>query len=97
MLTMREVTEDGFGAKVRDWNKSELVQEWRERWAEHVNERLASHSPTQKCEISHLPSFHDVQDIIQRTPQQFPQWPESRPTAGKTADFQYALRSSQPL
>jgi Ti-type conjugative transfer relaxase TraA len=42
MLTMREVGEEGFGAKVRDWNKSELVQEWRERWANHVNERLAS-------------------------------------------------------
>lgn len=42
MLTMREVNEDGFGAKVRDWNKSELVQTWRERWADHVNERLAS-------------------------------------------------------
>jgi ATP-dependent exoDNAse (exonuclease V) alpha subunit len=42
MLTMREVDEDGFGAKVRDWNKSELVCEWRERWADHVNERLAS-------------------------------------------------------
>jgi Ti-type conjugative transfer relaxase TraA len=42
MLTMREVSEDGFGAKVRDWNKTELVQEWRERWAEHVNERFAS-------------------------------------------------------
>lgn len=42
MLTMREVSEDGFGAKVRDWNKTELVQEWREHWAGHVNERLAS-------------------------------------------------------
>jgi Ti-type conjugative transfer relaxase TraA len=42
MLTMREVGEDGFGAKVRDWNKTELVQQWREHWAEHVNERLAS-------------------------------------------------------
>lgn len=42
MLTMREVSEDGFGAKVRDWNKTELVQEWREHWADHVNERLAS-------------------------------------------------------
>ena len=41
MLTMREVGKDGFGAKVRDWNKSELVEQWRERWAEHVNERLA--------------------------------------------------------
>ncbi len=41
MLTMREVNEDGFGAKVRDWNKSELVCQWRERWADHVNDRLA--------------------------------------------------------
>jgi Ti-type conjugative transfer relaxase TraA len=41
MLTMREVSKDGFGAKARDWNKTELVQEWRERWAEHANERLA--------------------------------------------------------
>ena len=42
MLTMREVDEDGFGPKVRDWNRTELIETWRERWAEHVNERLAS-------------------------------------------------------
>ncbi len=41
MLTMREVSEDGFGAKVREWNKSELVCQWREAWETHVNERLA--------------------------------------------------------
>ncbi len=45
MLTMREigreVGEDGFGAKVRDWNRTELVEHWREAWADHVNERLA--------------------------------------------------------
>ena len=41
MLTMREVNEDGFGAKVRDWNKTELLEQWRERWASHVTERLA--------------------------------------------------------
>ena len=41
MLTMREVGEDGFGTKVRDWNRTELVEQWRERWAEHVNQRLA--------------------------------------------------------
>jgi Ti-type conjugative transfer relaxase TraA len=41
MLTMREVGKDGFGAKVREWNKVELVEQWRERWAEHVNQRLA--------------------------------------------------------
>lgn len=41
MLTMREVKEQGFGAKERDWNRTELVEQWRERWAEHVNQRLA--------------------------------------------------------
>jgi Ti-type conjugative transfer relaxase TraA len=41
MLTMREVDEDGFGQKVRDWNRTELVERWRERWAELANERLA--------------------------------------------------------
>ncbi|PXA77564.1 Ti-type conjugative transfer relaxase TraA [Caulobacter sp. D4A] len=42
MLSMREVGEEGFGAKVRDWNRTELVEHWREAWADHVNERLAS-------------------------------------------------------
>ncbi|KEO90711.1 conjugal transfer protein TraA [Erythrobacter longus] len=41
MLTMREVTKDGFGAKVRDWNKTALIEQWRERWADHVNRALA--------------------------------------------------------
>ena len=41
MLTMREVSEDGFGQKVREWNRTELVEQWRERWADHVNARLA--------------------------------------------------------
>ncbi|MGX8013529.1 Ti-type conjugative transfer relaxase TraA [Mesorhizobium sp. ORM8.1] len=41
MLTMRSVDEKDFGAKVRDWNQTELVERWRERWAELANERLA--------------------------------------------------------
>jgi ATP-dependent exoDNAse (exonuclease V) alpha subunit len=41
MLTMREVDADGFGVKVRDWNRTELVEQWRERWADRVNQRLA--------------------------------------------------------
>jgi Ti-type conjugative transfer relaxase TraA len=42
MLTMREVREDGFGTKVRDWNRTDLLSHWREAWADHVNERLAA-------------------------------------------------------
>jgi Ti-type conjugative transfer relaxase TraA len=41
MLTMRAVDENGFGRKVRDWNRTEMVERWRERWAEFANERLA--------------------------------------------------------
>jgi len=41
MLTMREVGEDGFGKKNRDWNRTDLLETWRERWSEHVNQRLA--------------------------------------------------------
>src|SRR2546430_8042339 len=41
MLTMRAVDENGFGRKVRDWNRTEMVERWRERWTELVNERLA--------------------------------------------------------
>ncbi|AZO17340.1 Ti-type conjugative transfer relaxase TraA [Mesorhizobium sp. M2A.F.Ca.ET.043.05.1.1] len=41
MLAMRSVDENGFAAKVRDWNRTELVERWRERWAELANERLA--------------------------------------------------------
>src|SRR5580700_353356 len=40
MLTMREVDENGFGAKVREWNRTKLLEHWREAWADHVNERL---------------------------------------------------------
>ncbi|HEV7288861.1 Ti-type conjugative transfer relaxase TraA, partial [Sphingomonas sp.] len=41
MLTMREVSKDGFGKKNRDWNRTDLLEKWRERWSEHVNARLA--------------------------------------------------------
>ena len=45
MLTMRQINvngdESGFGPKVRDWNRTEMVERWRERWAELANERVA--------------------------------------------------------
>jgi Ti-type conjugative transfer relaxase TraA len=46
MLTMREIVvgEEGsatFGAKVRDWNRTELLTHWREAWAAHANQRMA--------------------------------------------------------
>lgn len=41
MLALREAGPYGFGAKARDWNSTELLEHWREAWAEHVNARFA--------------------------------------------------------
>jgi ATP-dependent exoDNAse (exonuclease V) alpha subunit len=38
MLTMREVTPDGFGLKNRAWNKPDYLKKWRKSWTE-VNNR----------------------------------------------------------
>ena len=41
MLSTRSVDGEGFGPKVRDWNCTDLLDHWRERWGSHVNARLA--------------------------------------------------------
>lgn len=43
MLTMREVTGDGFGKKVRVWNDKAMLLNWREQWGEVANKHLALH------------------------------------------------------
>lgn len=43
MLTLREVNEQGFGKKVREWNDKELLLHWRESWANSANRHLALH------------------------------------------------------
>lgn len=41
MLTTREIIpNEGFGGKNRDWNRTEALEGWRERWAEHQNRAL---------------------------------------------------------
>ena len=40
LLTLRDLTTEGFGTKRRDWNaRAELIK-WREQWAEIANEHL---------------------------------------------------------
>lgn len=41
LLTMRSVSAEGFGNKVRAWNAKSLTTEWRNAWAEMANEALA--------------------------------------------------------
>ena len=40
MLTMRELTGDGFGKKDRSWNAPDLLVGWREAWARDANGAL---------------------------------------------------------
>lgn len=40
LVTMREITPDGFGNKVREWNHRSLVKEWRETFCNEGNRYL---------------------------------------------------------
>ncbi len=41
MLTLREITPQGFGNKNRSWNEHDLMDEWRASWASMSNRMLA--------------------------------------------------------
>lgn len=51
MLTTREITPEGFKNKNRDWNSKELLEEWREGWANMAN--MALERAGQKEKIDH--------------------------------------------
>jgi len=55
MLTTREVDENGFGLKNRDWNSKELLQHWRESWGEHVNQALEKNGHDER--VDHRSSY----------------------------------------
>ena len=61
MLTTREISEEGFTVKNRDWNKKELLEQWREQWAEHANKALEREGIQDR--ISHL--SHEARGLEQ--------------------------------
>ena len=50
MLTLREVSQEGFGLKQRSWNAKENLLLWRESWAEHTNKHLALNDIDQRID-----------------------------------------------
>lgn len=66
MLTTREISEEGFTVKNRDWNKKELLQQWREQWAVHANQSLVregiqdriTHESHEKRKLIIFPTVH---------------------------------------
>lgn len=66
MLTMRNLTSEGFGEKNRDWNKKALLKEWRESWTQAINDALEDsgepirydHRTLEEQGIDRKPTFH---------------------------------------
>ena len=52
LLSLREVTPEGFGRKVRTWGSRALFNAWREHWAAYVNAGLAWAGVAER--VSHL-------------------------------------------
>ena len=50
MLTMREVSESGFGQKNREWNSTDYLLSWRENWAMSVNLELSREGHEQRID-----------------------------------------------
>jgi ATP-dependent exoDNAse (exonuclease V), alpha subunit - helicase superfamily I member len=66
LLTTRNVSEDGFGNKNREWNKREHLERWRREWAKIQNRELEQRGLEP---VSH--ECYAVQDFgcaIERTP-----------------------------
>lgn len=73
LLTMRVLTPEGFGHKCRAWNQTDLLRQWRLRWAETANRHLlqagfavrVDHRSYQEQGINLVPGVHQGQAVIQ--------------------------------
>lgn len=57
LVTMREVTPDGFGNKVRAWNKPQELVKWKERWSQlgaRYLERAGFAQEAERFRVGHL-------------------------------------------
>lgn len=73
MLTMRELTPEGFGPKNREWNTPALLEQWRERWADFQNRSLERAGSSERVDHRSLEA-----QGIDREPE-----PKLGPTASK--------------
>ena len=66
MLTTREVNENGFTIKNRDWDQKENIEIWRKNWADEINiflsqnniDEKVDHRSFEKQEVEKLPTKH---------------------------------------
>ena len=73
LLTMRDITQDGFGLKNRDWNDKKLLEIWRREWADAVNyyldmydiEARVDHRTLEAQGIERVPQIHLGPNVVQ--------------------------------
>ena len=57
LVTMRSIDRDGFGNKVREWNRKEEYQQWHEHWSQLGAEQLQRagfHQEAERFRVGHL-------------------------------------------
>lgn len=72
MLTTRSISMEGFEGKNRDWNRKELLEQWREQWQEHANQALEKaqidqqidHRSHQARGLEQVPTIHEGPAVI---------------------------------
>ena len=61
MLTMRSISAEGFGNKVREWNEHDLLRTWREEWAKAANKALERAGHKERIDHRTLEAqYHDA-------------------------------------
>ena len=66
LLTMREITANGFGKKNRDWNRKELLEKYRSSWEAYTNRALERAGRNERIDrrtleeqgINRIPQIH---------------------------------------
>ena len=53
-LTMRDVSPDGFGSKNREWNKKDLIEQWRDSWEKVTNKYLENAGRDERVSLKSL-------------------------------------------
>ncbi len=67
MLTMRPISEKGFGQKERSWNDLKVFEQWREQWAAITNKHLALNGIDKKIDHrSYAEQGIDLEPTIHR-------------------------------
>jgi hypothetical protein len=86
LLTTREIGPDGFGQKVRDWNDKELLEKWREDYAEKgakMLERAGFEIEAERFRHGHLTLPEQREKALERGDLEFAESSDRAPTTHK--------------